>query len=81
MIQKQLDFSEAKSLEAFAVEKSTNVAKIINFYGDNCEKDRLVSDKEMFLNLTSRSNVKVSNLREIVNFLRKNECMEYGAHS
>lgn len=62
-----------KSLEAFAVGESTNVAQIINFYGDDFEEDALVSDRDMFLNLTSRSNVKISNLREIVNFLRKNE--------
>ncbi|XP_025265106.1 zinc finger MYM-type protein 1-like [Camponotus floridanus] len=62
-----------KSLEAFAVGESTNVTEIINFYGDDFEKDRLISDRDMLLNLTSRSNVKVSNLREIVNFLRKNE--------
>jgi len=65
-----------KFLEAFAVGESTNVAEITNFYGDDFEKDRLVSDRDMLLNLTSRSNVKVSNLREIVDFLRKNEwCM------
>ena len=62
-----------KSLEAFAIGNTSYIDKIIGFYDDDFDKDRLASDRDMFLNLTSKSNKTIRNLKEAVEFLRENE--------
>ena len=55
-----------KSLEAFAIGNTSDIDKIIGFYDDNFDRD-------IFLNLTSRSNNAVRNSKEAVEFSRENE--------
>ncbi|XP_033231664.1 uncharacterized protein LOC117182668 [Belonocnema kinseyi] len=63
-----------KSLEAFTIGNASDGDKIITFYNGDFDKDRLVSDRDMFLELTSRSNKPVRNLKDAVEFSRGNEC-------
>ena len=62
-----------KSLEAFAIGNNSDIDNIISFYNDDFDKDRLVSDRDMFLNLMIRINKAVRNLNKAVEFLRENE--------
>ena len=62
-----------KSLEAFGIGNTSDINKIIGFCHDDFDKDRLVSNRDMFLNLTSRTNKTVQNLKKAVKFLRENE--------
>ena len=54
-----------KSLEAFAIGNTSDIDKIIGYYDD--------FDRDIFLNLTSRSNNAVRNSKEAVEFSRENE--------
>ena len=62
-----------KSLETFAIGITSDINKIIGFYDDDFDKDRWVSDRDMFLNLMSRNNETIRKLKEAVEFLRENE--------
>ncbi|XP_051160476.1 uncharacterized protein LOC127281036 [Leptopilina boulardi] len=62
-----------KSLEQFVIGEPVNVDEIVDFYKDDFDKERLINDREMFLQLLKRKNVQVKNLREVVDFLKQNE--------
>lgn len=62
-----------KSLENFIISKDLNVEEIVEFYKDDFDKNSLVADRDMFLDVTIKKNVKVQNLKDVVNFLREHE--------
>lgn len=62
-----------KSLERFTLGQSTNVEKIINFYKDDFDQERLISNRDMFLHLLRRQNEQAKNLQAVVDFLQKYE--------
>ena len=60
-----------KSLECFAVGKSIYVKNIVTFHKDDFDEDGLMSDREIFLELVNKQNKKVTNSREVANFLQE----------
>lgn len=62
-----------KLLEKFAIGQPVNVDSIIEFYKFDFDKERLLSDREMFLQLLKRQNEGANNLREVADFLKKYE--------
>lgn len=50
-----------------------DIDSIVKFYKDDFDKERLLSDRDMFLQLLKKQNEKANNLREVVNFLQKFE--------
>lgn len=59
-----------KSLEKFAIGESDGIDEIVTFYGQDFEKNRLLSDRNMFLKLVIRQGTHVENLREIIDFFQ-----------
>lgn len=62
-----------KLLKRFALGQPADVDKIVKFYKNEFDKERLLSDRDMFLQLLKRQNEQVKNLREVVDFLQKYE--------
>lgn len=67
-----------KSLEAFAIGyKSNDIQCVIDFYQDDFDKDKLLTDRDMFLHLVKNKGMEVNNVRAVVDFLRTNELGKY----
>ena len=64
-----------KFLESFAIGESSDVEKITDFYQNDFDKKRLISDRDLFLNLVEKSKKTVKNLNDIVKFLHENVCV------
>ncbi|XP_044572317.1 uncharacterized protein LOC123257415 [Drosophila ananassae] len=64
-----------KMLERFAVGQPVDINEIVKHYKNDFDKDRLLSDRNMFLQLVKRQNEHTNNLREVVDFLKKYEWM------
>lgn len=60
-------------LERFAIGQTADVDKIVNFYKDDFDRARLLSDRDMFLQLLGRQNEQANNLGKVVNSLKKYE--------
>lgn len=66
-----------KSLESFAIGQLSDVEKIIEFYQDDFDRERLINDRDLFLDVAKKSNGKMEKLKDVVGFLRINKewCM------
>lgn len=64
-----------KLLERFAVGQPEDVEVIAKFYKDDFDQERLLNDRDMFLQLLKRQNETAKNLREVVDFFQKYEWM------
>jgi len=64
-----------KSLENFALGKASDLEKIVQFYQHDFNKERLLSDRDMFLQLLKRQKEKAKSLSDVVTILQKYEWM------
>lgn len=62
-----------KSLERFTLGQSDDIDKIVQFYVNDFDRERLLSDRDMFLQLMKRQNESAKSLGGIVDFLQKFE--------
>lgn len=60
-----------KSLERFVIGQLQDASFITKFYKDDFDNDRLINDRDMFLQLLNRQNEHATSLREVVTFLQK----------
>lgn len=75
-LKSRFDTDSAKffqTLEKFAVGETVDVKKIILFYKDEFDEMRLVSDRDMVLNLMKRKEVNAKSLKDIVQFMKEND--------
>lgn len=75
-LKSRFDTDSAKffqSLERFAVGESVDIKKITEFYKDDFDEFRLGSDREMALDLMKRKEMEPKSLKDIVQFMKKND--------
>lgn len=65
-------FSHLDELEIFSIGGDVDTKKIIDFYNDDFEEEKLLRDHQTFLDINQRKNVQLGYVKDVVTFFEKN---------
>ncbi|XP_039304893.1 zinc finger MYM-type protein 1-like [Solenopsis invicta] len=65
--------SHFDELETFSIGGDIDKKNIIDFYGDDFEEEKLLRDRQMFLDIIQRKNVQLRHVKDVVTYFENND--------
>lgn len=65
--------SHLDEFETFSIGGDIDTKKIIDFYGDDFEEEKLLRDRQMFLDIIQRKNVQLRHVKDVVTYFENND--------